>query len=108
MAFRADFTGIGEMLRSAEMQADMRRRAENVAQTARAIAPVGPETGGTHYRDSFEVSSGVRPGETGRAYGRVTNDSDHAAAIEFGNGRTRRQTIAPQHVLGKALNAAGD
>jgi hypothetical protein len=106
--FDASFSGIGELLRSAEMQAAMHGKAERIAEAARATAPVGPATDGTHYRDAFEVSSGVREGSSRRAYGQVENTSDHAAAVEFGNFRTRAQTIEAHHVLGRALDAAKD
>jgi hypothetical protein len=56
-----------------------------------------------HYRDKFEVESGVMETLTGRrAYGRVTNTSPHAAAVEWGNRR------APaQHVLGGPSTTSG-
>jgi hypothetical protein len=106
VSFNADFRGIGELLRSPEMQAAMHAKAEKIAAAARATAPVGPETDGVHYRDAFEVSSGVREGASRRAYGQVENASEHAAAVEFGNFRTRPQTIEAHHVLGRALDAA--
>jgi hypothetical protein len=108
MTFKADYHGIGEMLCTPEMQAVMHAKAEKIADAARSIAPVSPATDGTHYRDSFEVSSGVRTDGSRRAYGRVENTSDHAAAVEFGNGRTRHQTIEAQHVLGRSIDAAKD
>lgn len=96
-----------------EIQHHLRDRADKIAEAARAIAPVGP-TGGLsadevgHYKDSFHVESGVlyRGSGSSRAYARVTNDSDHAAAIEYGNFRTRKETIQAQHVLGRAIDAA--
>lgn len=108
MSFHPSFTGLGELLSSPAMQAQMHARAEKIAVQARVTAPVGPSTDGTHYRDAFEVSSGVREQPSRRAYGRVANDSEHAAAVEFGNGRTRAQTIDAHHVLGRAIDAARD
>lgn len=108
MTVNLSFSGIGDMLSSPEMQAEMRRRAEKVADAARAAAPVGPATDGTHYKDSFEVTVGVRQGESRRAYAEVRNDTEYAAAIEFGNYRTRKKTIEAHHVLGIALDAAKD
>jgi hypothetical protein len=91
------------------MQAHMRERAEKIAAAAVAIAPVGPGEELAHYKDSFHVSSGVLYRFTGkRAYGRVENDSEHAAAIEFSNFRTRKKTIDAQHVLGRSIDAARD
>jgi hypothetical protein len=107
--FQPDHQGLGELLKSPAMQAHMRERAEKIADAARAIAPVGPGTELEHYKDSFEVSSGVLYRFTGaRAYGRVENSSEHAAAIEFSNFRTRKKTIDAQHVLGRSIDAARD
>lgn len=97
--YRADYDGIGEMLCASWMQADMHRRAEAVMAAAVAASPV--DTG--DYVDSFEVESGVKHGKTSRAYGRVTNTSDHARAVEYGLGNT-----PAYRPLGKALDAAGD
>lgn len=100
--FRPDYGGIGAMLRSSEMQADMRRRAERVAAAAAESAPVyesGPHPG--RYKRSFTVSSGVREGRSARAFGRVTNDAPEAFFVEYG---TRNN---PRHrTLGRALDAA--
>jgi hypothetical protein len=102
-----DHRGIGEMLASVAMQDHMRERAEKIADAARAIAPTGPGAELEHYKDSFEVSSGVLYRFSGkRAFARVTNSSDHAAAIEFSNFRTRKKTIDAQHVLGRSIDAA--
>jgi len=102
--FDADYKGIGEMLCSPEMQADMKRRAENVMAYAVATAPYDPHSkDGTHYKDSFTVDSGVREGKTRRAYGRVTNDDPAAFYIEYGTSDT------PRHrTLGRALDHAKD
>jgi hypothetical protein len=106
--FAWSYQGIGEMLRSDGMIADMRRRAENVMAEAVANAPVG-DPGGTWpdphpglYRAGFHVESGVRSrGKTRRAYGRATNDAPHALAVEYGWGKTPRY-----RTLGTALFAA--
>jgi hypothetical protein len=105
--YKPDYNGIGDMLRSAEMQAHMRERAEKIAEAARASSPVGPP-GDPHegnYASSWEVSSGVRHGQTSRAYGRVENNVDYAAKIEYGDkvGRGHREG---QHILGKSIDAA--
>lgn len=111
--YEPSYSGIGEMLRSPEMQAHMRGRAEKIAAAAEALAPVGPGEELQHYRDSFEVSSGTdvllagdAQAGSARAYGRVTNTSEHAAAIEWSNFRTRKATITAQHVLGRSIDAA--
>jgi hypothetical protein len=98
--FRASFSGIGKMIRSPGMQAEMRRRAEKVKAVAEATAPA--ESG--EYKGSFRVTSGARGGwKEDRAYGRVTNTSEHAFYVEFGTSKT------PKHeTLRRALRAAGD
>jgi hypothetical protein len=102
--FRVDYKGIGDMLTSPGMQADMHRRAEAVKAEAEATAPVypGPDRRvGTSGR--FAVSSGVRTGRSRRAFGRVTNDAPEAFFVEYG---TRNN---PRHrTLGRALDAAKD
>lgn len=100
--YRKSAKGIGEMLCMPGMVANMAGRANRVAARARATAPV--ETG--EYADSFVVTSGIRPAtgsRTARAYGRVTNTSDHAVFVEYG---TEHQQA--HHTLARALEAAGD
>ena len=98
--FRASYKGIGKMIRSPEMQAEMRRRAEKVAAAAEAAAPV--ESG--DYKGSFKVTSGARGGSRkNRAFGRVTNTSSHAVYVEYGTSKVRAR-----HTLRDALRAAGD
>jgi hypothetical protein len=87
------------------MQANMLERAERVYAYAVAHAPYDPEdVDGTHYRDSFEVSSGVRETPTRRAYGRVSNtDMPTALFVEYGSRNN------PRHrTLGASLGAAKD
>jgi hypothetical protein len=100
--FKASYRGIGELLRSPMMQAEMVRRAEKVKARAEATAPVGDKDGG-EYAASFKIESGVKHGKTSRAYARIANTSDHAAAVEFGWKNTPRY-----RTLGKALDAAKD
>lgn len=102
--FRASYSGIGELLRSDFMQAEMRRRAEKVKALAESTAPDAPPYG-VGYKYQFEVTSGIKTSKRGtkRAYGRVTNHSEHAIWVEFGGENT------PAHrTLGRALRAAGD
>lgn len=100
--FQLDYAGLGEYLRSAEMQAAMHARAEKVAAVAEASAPVDPTSGHPgRYKASFHVSSGVQVHKTGRAYGEVSNDAPEAFFVEFG---TRNN---PRHrTLGKAIGLA--
>lgn len=83
-----------EVLRAEFMQSVMHARAVQIEAAAQQLAPI--DTG--EYVNSFETSAGVRrTGRTRRAYGRVTNTSSHAMAVEFGWGRTPRY-----RVLGRA------
>ena len=98
--FRASYSGIGKMIRSPQMQAEMRRRAEKVKAAAEVAAPV--ESG--DYKSSFQVTSGARGGvRKDRAYGRVTNTSPHAFYVEYGTSKN-----PAHHTLRQALRAAGD
>lgn len=102
-----DHRGVGNMLSMPGMQAAMHAKAGEIADAARAIAPVGPLTDSErqHYIESFTVSSEIRHTPSRRAIGQVSNDSEHAAAVEFGNGRTRAKTIDPHYVLTRAIDA---
>lgn len=103
--FEASYEGIGQMLCMTSLQQNMRRRAERVKTAAIPLSPYDEDEEGQHYVECFEVSSGVKVSEKGamRAYGRVTNTSPHASAVEWGFNNT------PRHrVLGRAMMAAGD
>lgn len=92
--FRLDYAGLGEFLKSPDMEAAMLKRAEVVKAAAIAIAPDQPPYG-AGYIAAFEVVGGV---DDERAYAIVKNTSPHALAVEFGRGNT------PRHrTLGKAL-----
>lgn len=94
-----DYAAFGtEVLAAGFMVKDMHARAERIMAAAIAMSP--HETG--NYASSFVVESGVRTRVTARAFGRVTNTSGHAAAVEFGFGNTPRYRI-----LGKAMAAGG-
>jgi hypothetical protein len=103
--YRHDYAAFDEHVLCAPfMVAEMLRRAELVKARAEATAPYdATSTDGTHYRDSFSVSAGVRVEKTRRAYGRVSNDDAAALFVEFGTEHN------PRHrTLGNALDAAGD
>ena len=98
--FKPDFRGIGEMLRSSEMEAEMARRAEKVKAKAAATAPV--DTG--RYKASLEVSSTTKGGnKKDRASATVTADVEYAFTLEYGSTHNARY-----RTLGKALDAARD
>lgn len=104
-----------QVLRAGFMRAAMLARAEVVKAAAEAIAPVGdPDSGwypgpsspapGT-YAAAFSTSTALRVVTLDRSVrwvARVHNNSQHAAAVEFGFGRTPKY-----RVLGRALGAAG-
>jgi hypothetical protein len=105
--FRASYSGIGQMLKSAEMEAAMLQRAEQIKARAEATAPVGDPRTDPHagrYRDSFKVESGREGGRNkDRAYGRVENDSPEAFYVEYGTSKIEaRHTLlnAAQHLEG--------
>ena len=102
--FRPSYRGIGELMTSEFMQAEMRRRAERVQVGAEASAPDAPPYG-VGYRAEFETTSGVKVSKRGtkRAFGRVTNHSEHAIWVEFGG-----QSTPAHRTLGRALRLAGD
>lgn len=85
--------GIAAMLRSDDMQAAMRRKAERGKTYAEAIAPV--RTG--RYRANFRVWVGVR---AGLAWARLYNPTPYARFLEWGTRYMRRQRI-----LGRAMDA---
>lgn len=85
-----DHDGMRAMLQSSEMAAEMRRRAEAVADQARATAPV--VTG--NYRNSITVETDVTEQ---RALARVVADVPYAMDVE-----------ARESTLGRAVDAAGD
>lgn len=102
--FRADYGGIGRLLVSEDMQADMHRRAERMKAYAEADAPFDPaDRDGDHYRDHFSVSSGIQERKTRRAVGTLTNDHRAAFQIEVGTKDT-----PAHHTLTRAIDAAKD
>ena len=103
MTFKPNYAGIGEMLRSEFMEAEMRRRAELVKGVCEATAPYDPDPDGdVHYRDAFRVDSARDGGvHKDRAEARVVNDHPKSFQIEMGTGET------PKHrTMGKAIDAA--
>jgi Bacteriophage protein of unknown function (DUF646). len=95
--FRGDYEGIGEILRSPQMQAEMRSRGEQVQARAEFLAP--EETGA--YKSSFKVEVGIREGKTRRAEAKVINDDEAAPYVEYGTSKTPRY-----RVMGQAAGSA--
>lgn len=105
--FRASYSGIGALIRSAEMQQAMLRMAERIKSKAESTAPVGDPKEDSHagrYRDSFKVESGRDGGRNkDRAYGRVLNDSPEAFYVEYGSSK-----VAAHHTLLNAAHSVGE
>jgi len=103
--FKPNHAGLGELLNSDGVEAEMVRRAAAVMAAAEASAPFDPASkGGTHYRDAFRVEHRKHGGiHNDRAEASVVNDDDAAVYIEYGTGST------PKHrTLGHAIDAARD
>lgn len=103
-AFNADFEGIGEMLRSDFIEAEMKRRVDELGLPyAESEAPIGDPRTDPHssrYHDSFVTSSGRDGGyEHDRAYGRLENISEEALWVEVGSKNNEAH-----HVLGRAMD----
>lgn len=87
-------TGVGGIAVGAPMVAVLGVLGQKAASVARELAPV--ETG--RYRSSFRVQLGTRgTGRKKRAQVTVENTAPYAAALEWGNARTRR----PARVMGR-------
>lgn len=101
--FKMSNKGVGQLLRSPMVQAEMLRRAEVIKGVAESIAPVGgpadPHPG--HYKASFYVTSTVRGGQRkNRATATVGNSAYYARWVEYGTERVR-----PYHVMLRAAQA---
>jgi hypothetical protein len=105
-SFRMSKKGVGQLLRSPEMEAEVRRRAEVIKGVAESIAPVGGP-GDIHrglYKASFRVTSTRRGGILrDRAVAYVTNTAPYARWVEYGNGRL----VPAHHVMLRAALAGG-
>jgi hypothetical protein len=96
--------GVGELLRMPSLEAEMLRRADLIADVARAISPV--YTGGPHpgqYKSSWETGSTRRGGRRrDRAVATVRNTSYYARWVEYGTER-----VPAHHVLLRAARIGG-
>lgn len=104
-SFNASYSGIGELLRSDEMLAEMERRGKKMLELARAIAPVGTPPDDKHpgaYRDSLKLALSKRGGaKRDRAEVQLIADVPYAFQVEYGTGNSDGH-----HTLVKALDAA--
>jgi hypothetical protein len=104
VTFQPNYDGIGQMLRSREMEAEMLRRAEQGKAFAEAIAPFDEHSkDGTHYKDAFRVESTTEGGiHHDRTEAKLINDDRAAFFVEFGTKTT------PRHrTLGRSLDVMG-
>ncbi|MFE0088759.1 HK97 gp10 family phage protein [Streptomyces sp. NPDC059016] len=103
--FKMSRKGVGQLLRSEMVRAEMVRRAQVIKSVAEAIAPVGGESDPHpgHYKGSFKVSSTLRGGRRrNRATATVSNTAYYARWVEYGTERVRAH-----HVLLRAAQAGG-
>jgi hypothetical protein len=104
--FKMKRKGVGQLLRSPMVQAEMLRRAEVIKDVAVAISPVdvgGPHPG--HYKESWAATSTSRGGRRrDRAVGYVRNKAYYARWVEYGNGRPDGPA---RHVLLRAALMGG-
>lgn len=103
--FRMSNKGVGQLLRSEMIRAEMVRRAELIKSVAESIAPVGgasdPHPG--HYKSSFRVTSTLRGGRRqDRATATVSNTAYYARFVEYGTER-----VPAHHILLRAAQAGG-
>lgn len=103
--FKMSKTGVGQLLRSPEIQAEMLRRADLIKGVAEATSPVGidsdPHPG--EYKASWVTSSTSRGGaRRDRAAAWVDNTAGHARFVEYGN-----EHYEGHHTLLRAAVAGG-
>jgi hypothetical protein len=103
--FKMSRKGVGQLLRSPMIQAEMVRRANVIKSVAEGIAPVGgasdPHPG--RYKASFYVTSTARGGQRrDRATATVGNSAYYARWVEYGT-----ENVRAHHVLLRAAQAGG-
>lgn len=94
--FRANFRGIGQVMRSDEVRGPMRKEADGVVGRGRAIAQAA---GATDFADALTVEESTRRGRDKRPEARVIADIDTGEETEFGSDRQEKLRI-----LGRAAN----
>lgn len=103
--FKMNRKGVGELLRSEMIQADLVRRAQEIESVAVALSPVGgpgdPHSG--EYKSSWSTASTKRGGRRrDRAVAYVRNGAYYARWVEYGTER-----VPAHHVLLRAAQAGG-
>lgn len=104
--FKMSRRGVGQLLRSKPVEAEMLRRAEVIKGVAESISPVGEAAWDPHpglYAESWHVTSHSRAGRhRDRAVAVVWNSAPYARWVEYGTERVRAH-----HVLLRAATAGG-
>ena len=104
--FKMSRKGVGELLRSDPIEAEMLRRAEVIKGVAIGISPVGQAARDPHpglYKESWHTTSHKRGGRRrDRAVAVVWNSAPYARWVEYGTERVRAH-----HVLLRAAQAGG-
>lgn len=105
--FRMSRKGVGQLLRSPQVEAEMLRRANVIKGVAVGISPVGTSAWDPHpgqYKASWQVSSTRRGGRRrDRATATVSNTAYYARFVEYGTER-----VPAHHVLLRAAQAGGN
>jgi hypothetical protein len=101
---RLNRRGVGELLRSPQIEAEMLRRAGVIKASAASSSPTGDSARDPHpgqYKASWHTSSTRRGGRRrDRATATVWNSAPHARFVEYGT------ELAPaQHVLLRAAQS---
>lgn len=104
--YRSNRKGWDAIALGPEMQKLTSEVAEKAKAHARSIAPESNDGRGVPYKDSFDVEQIVVKefGRGVRAGARLINTAQHAAAVEWGNKRTKGQG---HRVLGRTLDFLG-
>jgi hypothetical protein len=104
--FKMKRKGVGQLLKSEMIRADLVRRAEHIKTSAVALSPVGEanDEDRTRYKDAWEVDSTRRGGRRrDRAVAYVRNPTYYARWVEYGTER-----VPAHHILLRAAAAGGD
>ncbi|QLJ01540.1 HK97 gp10 family phage protein [Streptomyces sp. NEAU-sy36] len=103
--FKMSRKGVGQLLKSEMIRADLVRRAHEIEGAAVAMSPVGG-SGDPHpgrYKSSWSVDSTARGGRRrDRAAAYVRNGSYYARWVEYGTER-----VPARHVLLRAAQQGG-
>lgn len=106
--FKMKRKGVGELLNSPMIAAEMLRRAEVIRAVAMSISPVGDPAGDPHpghYKESWKATvqrKGVGRTNKTRPVGVVSNDVYYARWVEYGT-----EKVPAHHVLLRAAQAGG-